>query len=123
MAVDFAIEISGSEGKMTFVKTATIMNNVYLSLMVERGSFFQNPDFGSRLHLLKRSKNTEKTAALARAYCREALQWLKDIGRATDMEIATEIDKTQDPCRLKILVEVTEASGQKVSFTLFKEVV
>lgn len=123
MAVDFALSINGSDGVMTFDPTTTIMNNVYLSLMVEKGSFFQDPEFGSRLHLLKRAKNTEKTAALARAYCKEALEWLIRTGRATKIEVFSQIDKTQDPGRLKLLVQVTEASGQKISYELFQEVV
>jgi phage gp46-like protein len=122
MATDFAIEITGSDREMTFDETENIMNNVYLSLMTDRGAFFQNPEFGSRLYLLKRSKNTEQTASLARSYCKEALQWLIRTGRAAAVEVYSEIDKEIDLHRLKLLVEVTQRDGQQITFTLFKDV-
>lgn len=123
--MDFKINIEQGTGlgAMTFEKADTIMNNVYLSLMVRRGSFFQNTDFGSRLHLLKRAKNTEKTAALAVEYCKEALQWLLNIGRATKINVYSERDRLQDLNRLKLLIEVTQADGRQLSFQTFTEVV
>jgi phage gp46-like protein len=110
-------------GQMTFDPAEDIMNNVFLSLMVKRGSWFQNPEFGSRLHLLQRAKNTEKTAALAEEYCKEALRWLMDTGRATRIDVHTQRDRTQDLHRLKFIVEVTQADGRQVTFERFVEVV
>ena len=123
--MDFKIDIEQGTGNgaMTFNKADNIMNNVYLSLMIRRGSFFQNPDFGSRLHLLKRAKNTERTAALAEEYCKEALQWLLNIGRATKINIYSERDRLRDLNRLKLLIEVTQADGRQISFETFAEVV
>ena len=123
--MDFRIltDDDAAVGQMTFDPAGDIMNNIYLSLVVRRGSWFQNPDFGSRLHLLERAKNTEKTAALAEEYCREALQWLIDTGRATRIDVRTERDRSQDLHRLKLLVEVTQADGRQVSFERFVEVV
>ncbi len=123
--MDFKIltDDDATVGQMTFDPAGDIMNNVYLSLVVKRGSWFQNPEFGSRLHLLQRAKNTQKTAALAEEYCREALQWLLDVGRATKVDVHTERDRSQDLHRLKLLVEVTQADGRTVSFGTFVEVV
>lgn len=121
--MDFKIYTEDTVGQMTFDKADNIFNNVFLSLMIEKGSFFQNPDFGSRLHLLKRAKNTEKTAALAEEYCKEALQWLIDTGRAKKIEVFTQRDRLQDLNRLKLLIEVTQSDGKPVSFETFVEVV
>ena len=121
--MDFKITTDGITGQMTFEKADSITNNIYLSLMVEKGSFFQNTDFGSRLHLLKRAKNTEKTAALAEEYCKEALQWLLNIGRATKINVYSERDRLQDLNRLKLLIEVTQSDGRQISFQTFTEVV
>lgn len=123
--MDFRIltDDDATVGRMTFDAAGDIMNNVYLSLVVRRGSWFQNPGFGSRLHLLQRAKNTQKTAALAEEYCREALQWLIDTGRATRVDVATERDRSQDLHRLKVLVAVTQADGRQVTFERFVEVV
>ncbi len=121
--MDFKILTEDGIGQMTFDPAGNIMNNIFLSLMVQKGSFFQNPDFGSRLHLLKREKNTERTAALAEEYCKEALQWLLDTGRATKIEVFSQRDTTQDLHRLKLLVEVTQGDGRVVPFNTFVEVV
>lgn len=104
-------------------KAETIFNNVYLSLMLQKGSFFAAPEFGSRLHLLHRAKNTARTEMLAREYCREALQWLLDTGRATAVAVFAERDRTQNLNLLKLLVEVTQADGRELTFQTFVEVV
>lgn len=122
--MDFSLSINESGlAEMSFEKATdgNILNNIYLSLMVKKGSFFQNPDFGSRLHILK--KNTDRNEALAVEYCKEALQWLIDTGRASKIDIYTERDRTQNLNRLKLLVEATKADGDVVTFWTFLEVV
>lgn len=124
--MDFTIDIATdglATGGMTFNKAENIMNNIYLSLMIRRGAWFQNPDFGSRLHLLLRAKNTPHTAALAEDYCKEALQWLIDTGRATKISVYSQRDRTQDLHRLKLAIEVTQSDGRRVTFDTFVEVV
>jgi len=124
--MDFAITIDNQTGlaTMSFDQATTLMNNIYLSLKVQQGSFFANTSFGSRLHLLRRAKNTETTKRLAMDYCREALQWLINSGKAITINIYAERDRTQDLHRLKLLVEVTPYSGaEPVAFTTFIEVV
>jgi len=126
--MDFAIESAtdgSATGTMTFDKGSdgNLRNNIFLSLVIKRGSWFQNPSFGSRLHLLQRAKNSEQTAALAEDYCKEALDWLIDTGRVKKIEIIAQRDREQDLHRLKLLVMVTQSSGDQVSFTTFVEVV
>lgn len=123
--MDFAIQTDGMVGQMTFEKAeaGNLLNNIYLSLMVNKGAFFQNTDFGSRLYLLQRGKNTEKTASLVVEYCKEALQWIIDTGKAVKIDVTTQLDKTQDLNRLKLLVEAYPAVGDKVTFQTFVEVV
>lgn len=124
--MDFAVAIDNrtGTGRMTFERATTLMNNIYLSLMVRRGSFFADPGFGSRLHLLQRAKNTDMTARLAMDYCREALQWMIDEGRVKTVEVYAERDRTRDINRLKLLVEVTPVNRDApVPFAIFIEVV
>lgn len=123
--MDFALEINNQTGlaAMTFDKADTIMNNVWLSLTVKKGSFFADTEFGSRLHLLQRYKNTDSTAHLAEDYCKEALQWLLDSGKAKKVEAFAQRDRTQNLNRLKLLVEVTPVNGPVVSFETFISVV
>lgn len=126
--MDFAITISPSSapgsvpiGEMTFDAVGDIGNNIYLSLAVEKGSFFHRPEFGLRRR--GRLKNTEATAALIRQDYLDALRWLVDVGRAKSVEVFVERDRTQDLNRLKILVEAVQADGRTVTFTTFREVV
>lgn len=123
--MDFAITINNATGlgQMTFDKATTIINNVYLSLMIKRGSFFADPEFGSRLHLLQRAKNTDQTMQLAIGYAKEALQWLIDTGKAIAVDVYAERDRTQNINRLKLLIEVTQANGQTVPYSHFVEVI
>ena len=124
--MDFALTIDNQTGlaAMTFDPATTLMNNIYLSLTVQQGSFFANTSFGSRLHLLRRAKNTETTMRLAIDYCKEALQWLIDTKKAVTVDVWAQRDRTQDLHRLKLLVEVTPYTGaDPVAFSTFIEVV
>jgi phage gp46-like protein len=123
--MDYAITIDNQTGlaAMTFDKAVTIMNNIYLSLTIQQGSFFADPYLGSRLYLLQRSKNTETTARLAVDYCREALQWLLDTKKAIAIDVYAQRDTTQNINRLKLLIEVTPVSGPIVPFAIFIDVV
>jgi len=121
--MDFAIETMAGRGQMTFDETSSIMNNIYLSLAIKRGNWFFNPGFGSRLHELARAKNTEQTAELAKEYCKEALAWIIEAGRASAIDVQVERDRIEDLHRLKILVTATQADGRVVTFEKFMEVV
>lgn len=120
--MDFQITTENGLGEMTFTKADSVLNNIYLSLEVEKGSFFQNPEFGSRLNILKREKLTDRTISLAKEYVKESLQWLLDIGRVTQIETEAERN-TNDRNRLDIMVRVTQADGREISFDTFFEVV
>jgi phage gp46-like protein len=116
--MDYKLNINGSIADMTWEKADTILNNVYLSLMVKRGTFFQNPDFGMRS--LARAKNTKNVEVLAKEYCLEALQWIKDSKKATKIDVFAQRDSLN---RMKVLIEVVQADGRQVNFETFLEVV
>jgi len=119
--MDFAIVMNNGQAAQTFDKAGDIFNNIYLSLSIKKGSWWQDPEFGLRER--GRMKNTESNARLVREDCKQALQWIIAAGRATSINVITERDRTQNLNRLKILVEATQADGQKVTFETFKEVV
>ncbi|OGQ60735.1 MAG: hypothetical protein A3J24_06385 [Deltaproteobacteria bacterium RIFCSPLOWO2_02_FULL_53_8] len=101
------------------VLTSDIMNNIYLSLSIAKGSWAFSPDFGSRLHLLQRAKATNHTASTAKDYCIEALKWLLDNGRADSIEVETELDKGNG--RLGCIVTAVQ-KGQKITYEHFIQV-
>jgi phage gp46-like protein len=97
-----------------------IANNIYLSLMTEKGSHAFNPSFGSRLHLLVREKALDSLPVRAREYCDEALAWIVKEGRADRIEVETDIE-TGITSRLKIQVTAWQ-SGQPQPYEYFVEV-
>ena len=119
--MDYKIIIDGINADMSFEKDDTILNNIWISPNIIRGSFFQDPEFG--LRSLARAKNTDDTERLAKEYILEALQWIIDIGRAEKIDVTTQKDTTQDLYRLKVLIEATQTNGRKVTFETFLEVI
>ena len=121
--MDFKLTTTdGLTASMSFDKAEDITNNIFLSLNVRRGSFFMNPDFGSRLYLLMQGVLNDRTLTLAKEYTREALQWLLDTGRATAVEVTAERHET-DLHRINLHVQVTQADGRDISFETFFEVI
>lgn len=94
-------------------------NNIYLSLMVRKGSWLFNPSFGSRLYLLEREKALDRVAKKALEYCNEALKWILDSGRAESCEVTIELDKANS--RLKCLVEA-KSKGVPATYEYYVQV-
>ena len=116
--MDFKIETESGVPQMTFEKADNIMNNIYFSLAIAKGSFFMDPDFGHRFNEVR--KNTPGAPAQVRDYAKEALQWLIKTGRAKKIDVLTERDGWE---RILIKVEVTQADGRELIFDTYYEVV
>lgn len=84
-----------------------LSNAVYLRLMTPRGSYWADPEFGSRLHLLHREKDLARVALQAEHYAREALQPLLDTARATAVRVSAE----RVAGRMRLGVEVEDGTG------------
>lgn len=100
--------------------SSDIMNNIYLSLAIERGSWWFNPDFG--LRPINRMKNTEQTARLIEVYIREALQWLLDMGRAKSIDVYLKRDSSVSG-RICAVIEAVQTDGLAVQYSHYIEVV
>ncbi|MBI3677400.1 MAG: phage GP46 family protein [Proteobacteria bacterium] len=83
------------------VMTGSLLNNVHLSLSVEKGSWFANPEFGARWKDL-RGKITDDTPKRAIEICDEALKWILDLQRATKIEVSAAVDHGAKRVNLKI---------------------
>lgn len=118
--VDFAL--TGQLGRCTMSLRAdnSLANNVLLSFLVRRGSFFLLPLFGSRLYLIR--KITASNLELCRDYAVEALQWLIDCGRLKSINVLVVAPKSPVG-RIELTVSVTKADGFVDTFTYFHEVV
>jgi phage gp46-like protein len=118
--IDFKLYVD-ADGKlaMSYENGDSFINNILLSIYIKRGSFFVVPSLGSRLFLLK--KITADVSKLAKNYIAEALQWMVDTGRMTDLQIQTEEDR--DNNGLKIGISCKKQNGQDISFQTFYPVV
>lgn len=88
-------------------------NAVYLRLMTPLGSWWQDASFGSRLHELQREKDLNRISILAKQYSEAALKPIIDDGRALSIVVSTEQPHNG---WLKLLIEVTPASGETLTF-------
>ncbi|MCP1293288.1 MULTISPECIES: phage GP46 family protein [Chromobacterium] len=93
--------------------TDTLANAVYLRLMTPLGGWWADPELGSRLHLLSRSKDSNQIDLLACQYAEQALQPLLRDGRARRVGVEAQRPGSG---RLLLLVEVEEAGGQTRHF-------
>jgi phage gp46-like protein len=95
-----------------------LSNAVYLRLMTPLGSYWADPLLGSQLHLLQREKDLARVATLARQYAQQALAPLLDQGRVQQLDVSTQRVKSADGTgRLNLLIEVTSANGELLTFT------
>jgi len=90
-----------------------LANGVYLRLMTPLGGYWADPALGSRLHELQREKDQSRVAVLAKQYAEQALAPLIKDGRATAIEVRAEQPGNG---RLHLLIVVTAASGERLTF-------
>lgn len=90
-----------------------LANAVYLHLMTPLGSWWQDANFGSKLHLLVRQKDLRRVGFLAKQWAQEALKPILADGRATNIEVETEQPHNG---RLNLLIIVTDAADRRLTF-------
>ena len=92
---DFAIDPAKRDtvvAGVTPVMTTDLRNNIYLSLAIERGSWFAVPTFGARWKSLSK-KITAETPKRAVEICQAALKWIADSKRATKIDVTAEVNR------------------------------
>lgn len=90
-----------------------LANAVYLRLMTPLASYWADAALGSRLHELQREKDVPRVHRLAVQYAEHALAPILADGRATRIVVTAEQAR---PGWLTLLVEVTRASGERLTF-------
>lgn len=105
--------INPTSGDLTGQRIDTLGNAVYLRLTTPLGSYWADPDLGSRLHELARAKDLARIGRLAQQYAQDALQPLLDDGRATSITVTYEQPGTG---WVRLLVEVVQADGRRETF-------
>lgn len=95
-----------------------LANAVYLRLMTPLGSYWADAALGSKLHLLQREKDLPRVERLAKQYAEQALAPILADGRARSVEVT--VARGGLPAggsRLNLLIEVTDAAGNRLTFT------
>jgi phage gp46-like protein len=117
--MDFKVNLTHGFGHMVFEKNTDIGTDLYFSLMIKKGSWFANPDFGCELYKLK--KVTDGNLLLAKQYVLSALDWLKTTGRAKSIkaDVKKDLFKTN---QIDIIIEVEQANGVKLFYEMFDDV-
>lgn len=95
---------------------ATVASEVVLALRTRRGSAGAAPEFGSRLHTIR--KLTPATRGLAAVYAREAIQHLIDRGEVRDPSFIVTIDEGQHALRVVVSYRNAARRAQTVPVTV-----
>lgn len=90
-----------------------LANAVWLRLATPLGGYWADPTMGSRLHELQREKDVPRVMRLAVQYAEQALAPIRTDGRATAIEVTAERPRAG---WLSLLIRVTRASGERLTF-------
>lgn len=80
--MDFRVDSTNSIPCLTFEKNTDLRTDIYFSLAVKKGGWFADLNFGSELFRVR--KVTDGNMLLAHQYVLQALDWLKQTGRAVE---------------------------------------
>ncbi|WP_338067735.1 phage GP46 family protein, partial [Candidatus Erwinia dacicola] len=106
--------IDHTTGDYTGQRCTDLHNAVWLRLRIRKGTYWADPQMGSRLHELARAKDMPQTHTLARQYAEQALQPLIDDKRATAVDVVVTSPETG---WLQLSIMVTQAGGNVLTFT------
>jgi phage gp46-like protein len=112
--MDFTITPTSGLGSLTLEKATDIRSDIYNSLNIKKGSFFQNRNFGNDMFRIK--KVTAQNLNLAKQYIQEALAWLLQVGRAKTIDVIVEADSA-DINRINVKVTATQPDGLIVTYS------
>jgi phage gp46-like protein len=117
--MDFALDIDGEGRPVVSLGAADELKNaVLLSLHVQRGSFFLNSNFGSRLHEIRTLSTGD--IATARQYALECLEWMKAIGIVNDISVSASPVRGS---RLNLYITLIFTARANITYETFFEVV
>lgn len=112
---DYLPDAGARSGELMRDPAYGLLNAAYLRLAVPLGSWLGDVTLGSRLHLLAREKDVSRVFVLAQQYAEQALKPMLDDGRLKSISV-----RTQHPRSgwLALGIEITDALGERRSFTL-----
>lgn len=118
MDLDYQLTINDTgPAIVSFNCTDSLANNLLLSLIVKKGSFFLDPEFGSRLHEI--STTSENDLQLSIKYAEEATVWLVRTKKVNLIKVSAE--RGLNWIELKLSVE--KNSGDLSTYIYFHRIV
>lgn len=108
--------VRSNRGDLITDSKLAVVQQAWLRLCTERGSFLGDTTFGSRLHTLPQQTMRAGIEQVAEAYARDALQPLVDDGRLGDLELAAVRVASN---RLELSLRAVAADGTPIAFTSF----
>lgn len=106
-----------STGDYTGQALEDLGNAVYLRLATPLGSWWADPELGSRLHELQREKNKPRVRTLAVQYAESALQPLIRDGRARSVTVSAEgVTDASGGGRCLLRIEVEDNTGGATTY-------
>jgi phage gp46-like protein len=106
--------------KKDFVIIDDCRNNLILSVMISKKSYFAALDFGSTHRDIK--KQTAGVAGDIKRRIESAVKWIIDAGRCTEITVIAEEDRN-DMGRINIELNALQANGLTIPFTTFVRVI
>lgn len=92
-----------------------VIQAIIMRLSIHRGKYWANNKLGSRLYLLKRSKDVQRNKLLAKQYAMEALEDLVP-NRLEKIDISA---LNQEQSQIDLNIEITQLNGEKKKITYF----
>ena len=107
--------VQGSEGiaELDWAKPTDIFTNVFISMNVQKGSLFTDPNFGLDLSDIK--KVTDSKVLLIEKRIIAALSWLLEVGKARALKVVVQKNQLVYN-RVDIKIEIIQADN--VPFTI-----
>ena len=114
VAIDpVTLDYSVVNGALVRDVSGGLLNAIVIRILTPLGSYWYDSTIGSKLYLLRRAKDIVGIDLIAKEYVLQALQALIDDGRATAVDVVTSLPYSG---WLTMLVTVTSATGQRVTF-------
>lgn len=112
--MDFALQNNDGIVSMSYDAVNDIRNNIILSLLVKKGSFFLDLNFGSRLHEI--TSATPSDLNLIKSYCSEALSWMVTIKKVKSFDITAILASVG---KIEIVTIAHLNDGTRVTYSTF----
>ena len=118
--MNFGIKVSNNgKGEMTWAKPTDISTNVWWTMNIDKGSMFNNPNFGLDIKDIR--KITTNALRVFKQRSEDALKWLLTVGKASSIVVTVEKDDI-DLNRINWQIDITQADGIPITMSSFRTI-